>query len=121
MTYTTYVLKKRNRLLRGNGAKEIFSGRGKTFSTSLFSLKTAELRERSGPLFSVVIPSSLVKLATKRNTLKRRARAIIRNLMKDIKPGTANIVFFKKRSEGLNFRVLKNEILTLLKKGGLLA
>jgi len=65
--------------------------------------------------FGVVVSSKITKAATVRNKLKRRGRAVILQLLPDIKKGFLALIFFKKGSPEMSFNDLENEITQLFK------
>ncbi|MBU1179065.1 ribonuclease P protein component [Patescibacteria group bacterium] len=70
--------------------------------------------------FSVVVPTSFSKKATKRNKIKRQTKAALLNYLKKIEPGFASVFYFKKETKNLSFEEIKKEILFLLKKSKIL-
>lgn len=68
-----------------------------------------------------IVPASVSKKSTGRNLLKRRARAIVKKIIPQIKKGFFISFFFKKGVSGLNFCDLEKIIIEALKKANLLS
>ncbi|PIR58080.1 MAG: ribonuclease P protein component [Parcubacteria group bacterium CG10_big_fil_rev_8_21_14_0_10_38_31] len=101
-----------------NSFKKLFKN-GKTIKSEVFTLK---IRYTGNSLnkFSVVVPISVEKMATKRNKLKRRGRSILVKNIDKIKNGIDVAVFIKKEAKDLKFADFNRELTTLLEKSGLL-
>lgn len=67
-------------------------------------------------LFSFVVSKKVSKKAPMRNTLKRRGRAIVQGVYKDIKTCFICVFYYKKDSDKATYPELKKQILFLLKK-----
>lgn len=66
-------------------------------------------------IFSFVVSKKVATRAVDRNKLKRRARAIVRELLPQIKDNQACLLFFKKEARGLSYQELKKVIYDLLR------
>ena len=84
--------------------------KGKNYHFKYFSVKLFKLPISSNSRFTCVIPKKVVKLAIKRNFLKRKIFNIIKNKYKDLPSSTAIIMFLKKGGEKLKFIELEEEI-----------
>jgi ribonuclease P protein component len=86
---------------------------GKTTRGEFFNLKS--LTNGHGR-FSVVVPKKLLKNATKRNRVRRRVYSVI----EEVATEGLGIFIVKKDITTTEWSVIKNEIVFLLKKAGLL-
>jgi|SRR5690606_12405522 len=68
------------------------------------------------PLFAFVIPKKVSKRAVVRNKLKRRSKAIIKNILNKIKDNHSYVIMFKPSVNELNFSDLEKEIIELFNK-----
>jgi len=66
--------------------------------------------------FSVVIPKTIMKKATKRNKTKRQIYSIIQKEIKKIKPPYFGVFLLKKGATTPSFGQIKTEVVTLLRK-----
>lgn len=64
--------------------------------------------------FAFVVSHKVAARAIDRNKLKRRARAIVRELLPKVKDSYACLLFFKKAAVGLTYQELKKVIYDLL-------
>ena len=64
--------------------------------------------------FAFVVSHRVASKAVDRNKLKRRARAIVRELLPKIKDNYACLLFFKKKAISLTYQELKKVIYDLL-------
>ncbi|MBU3925579.1 ribonuclease P protein component [Patescibacteria group bacterium] len=94
--------------------KEILKN-GKNYNSDFFSLKIIH-NFKNGPCFAFVVSKKTAKKAVARNKLKRRARYIVKKYLNSFKKNTANIIFFKKGSETMEFSELEKNMLELFKK-----
>jgi ribonuclease P protein component len=83
--------------------------KGKGYFSEHLSAKILFTPEK-GKKFAFVISSKDVKGAVQRNTLKRRARHIIKENLPNIKEGTQAVFFLKKGVDKLTFAEMKKEI-----------
>ena len=65
-------------------------------------------------LFAFVVSNKVAPRAVDRNKLKRRARAIVRELLPQIKDNYACLLFFKKEARSLSYQELKKSITNVL-------
>jgi ribonuclease P protein component len=70
--------------------------------------------------FAFVVSRRVALKAVERNKLKRRARAVIRKMLPDIKPHFAGIFFLKKESAKLSFQELEQSARGVLRKARIL-
>jgi ribonuclease P protein component len=94
--------------------------RGKTYNSAHLSLKILTAHKGKTNIFFVV-SKRIAKLASRRNLLKRRARAVIIENSGKIRKQHISVLFFRNGSNDLTYQQLKEEILALLNKAGLLA
>ena len=93
-------------------------------SLMLFSFKILNVLNRvsnttdSKSQFYFVVSGKIIKKAVKRNLFKRRGRSIAKS--SGAKPGYVGAFFAKKGAGELEFSELKEEILDLMKKAGIL-
>ena len=64
--------------------------------------------------FGFVVSHKVAANATDRNRLKRRARAIVRELLLKVKDNYGCLLFFKTGAAALSYRELKNAIRAIL-------
>ena len=64
--------------------------------------------------FAFIVSHKVAAKAVDRNKLKRRARAIVRELLPKIKDNYACLLFFKKEARDLSYQELKKVIYDLL-------
>ena len=70
---------------------------------------TATLRS-AVPQFALVVSRKVAIRAVDRNRLKRRGRAIVQELLPQLKDNYACLLFFKKPATALTYQELKNTI-----------
>lgn len=92
--------------------------KGNTYRTQYISLVLHLSPTNKQSSFSFVVSKKVEKSAVVRNTLKKRGRHVLRELH-TIKTFSA-VFFMKKGISKLSFSELKNNIILLLKKGGVL-
>mgnify|MGYP001560012475 FL=1 len=66
------------------------------------------------PRLSFVVPKSVAKLATKRNTLRRRGYIALRAHIGSLQPGTLGVFIFKRYQDQVE--TLENEIKAIFHK-----
>ena len=93
--------------------------KGKIYSSENIFLKILSLN-RAFPVFSFIVLSKTTKKATERNKIKRRARYIVQNILKDVKKTAGVAVFFRKSVKGKDFYEIKEEMIKLFEKAGIL-
>ena len=103
------MLLKKNRLTRKSSPK---SHGGKRFGGVYATILITKDAEKT---FSFVVPAKMIKRATTRNLLKRRARGIIKKYINKIK-NNKYVFIFKNKSDKLTFEKLEEEIISLLKQ-----
>ncbi|HEY4476718.1 MAG TPA: ribonuclease P protein component [Candidatus Paceibacterota bacterium] len=72
-------------------------------------------------LFALVVSRGVASHASDRNKLKRRARAIINNLLPQIKDNYACLLFFKKEALSLSYPQLKQLIREIFSRASIIA
>lgn len=85
-------------------------------NVSIKIIKTNEKETR----FAVSVSKKEIKLAVKRNLLKRRVFSIIQKMKSEIKPGFNCVIFLKKGVLDISYQKLQEEIIILLKKAKVL-
>jgi ribonuclease P protein component len=88
---------------------------GRSFNATNLSLKTYKAPD-SSLAFSVVVPKSVSRKASHRNTLKRRGYHAIKEIIPEITSPHHSVFFLKRGSETLLFQELKRDISSLLRK-----
>jgi len=71
-------------------------------------------------VFGLIVSLKTAKQAAVRNKLKRRGRAIVSNLLPNMKEGYLTLIFLEKDSPEMAFNDLENEITRLFKKARVL-
>ena len=106
------MLAKSNRIPKEDIAKTVKKkGSGDKFFTVKFSQNAL-----GSARFSFVVSSKILKKATERNLLKRRAREIIRRNLENIKKGYDIVFIFSKEALELSYKELEEKILYACKK-----
>lgn len=108
----------KKRRVNKDSFKKLFK-EGKTIKSELFTLKIL-YTDSNLSKFSIVVPVSVEKKATKRNKLKRRGRSILAKNIDNIKKGLEMAVFLKKEAKELKFADFERELVSLLEKSRLL-
>ena len=107
------MLPRKNRIKRALFEEIIEKSRvlhGNYFTLRLYKKSEGE------PQFTVVVSKKIAKTAAKRNLLKRRVRAAIQSLIKDIKKPIAGVFFLKKEITTAKFIDVKEEIERVIMK-----
>ena len=111
------ALTRKNRIVGRLDIKKALSSR-RIFTGSYFSLKV--LRRGNGlSRFMVVIPTRLVPLASSRNALRRIISETLQGMAVKIQPGYDGVVQVRVKTLPSKTELL-SDILTLLKKSGML-
>ena len=107
-----------HRLRHEKDIKTLFA-RGKSVFGSMVGIK---IRPNSLPLsrFAVVAGVKVSKKAVVRNRLKRQVRAIIHEVLGNVRPGYDVLLFLKSSAVDKSFDDLKKEVLMGFKKSKLL-
>lgn len=107
-----------NRLRKTGEIEKLFKY-GKSFLTTIFSLKLAKnnLKETR---FAVVVGTKVHKRAVKRNLIKRRVRAALAELLPGIKPGFDVVISARNGALDKTFDQIKAELAAIFHKTGLL-
>src|SRR3989344_2256629 len=85
----------------------------RSWRSSFLSLRVARGRNEETPkvtIFAFVVSHKVSAMAVNRNKLKRRARAIVRELLPRVKDNYACLLFFKKGSAELPYQELRQAI-----------
>ena len=83
------------------------------------SLRVAR-RQVKATLFAFVVSHKVAARAVDRNRLKRRARAIVRDLLSKVKDNYACLLFFKKPAAKLSYQELKNVIQEIITRSNVI-
>jgi ribonuclease P protein component len=105
---------KKARRVTGALAQDIIK-KGTTKQALHFSLRVVPI----GPLpsrFSFHVPKKIEKTAVRRNKIKRRGMAVVRNTINTVPSGYAGIFFAKAQAYDLPKEIYEEEIGALLKK-----
>lgn len=92
---------------------------GKSFFSDSVFIKTLPI-DQDTPVFSFIVSAKVSKKATDRNKIKRRARHIVKTALKDVKKGIGAAVVFRAKVKNKDFYEIKDEMLRLFKKSGIL-
>lgn len=87
---------------------------GRFLNSANLALKFIINKTAKGSQFSFIVPKGLVRLAVKRNFLRRKGYAALRKEIKDAPLGTVGVFIFKKTE--VDEPTLKNEIKTIFNK-----
>jgi len=88
--------------------------RGRTLNGPLFNLRF--LARDGDSRFGFVIGSKLEKKATRRNLVKRRFRAVVGELLPNIKSGFDVVILIRAKALSVPYSVLKEEVGGMFKK-----
>ncbi len=102
------MLSKTNRLLSDKDFQKIWK-RGQSFYTKNLGFKILG-NKLSVSRIGIVVGNKVSPLATKRNEIKRRLRAIFRTKMKSLVPGFDLVVLVLPAALGKNFEDLEKEV-----------
>lgn len=105
------MLPKKNRLPRANFS--LILKKGKTIHTTHFVLRSITNPNQTTPLFGI-IASHKVGSSASRNQCKRRLRAIIINLLKDITPEIQAIFICKKQMLAVDYHTIEKGVMETL-------
>lgn len=95
--------------------------KGKNWQTSFLGLKALKLKNSlSATRFGWVVGLKVSKKAVQRNKLRRQLKAVVYELLPEIKPGFDIIVLAKPSALNQNYAELKKEMIELLKRAGVL-
>ncbi len=111
------AIPKKNRI-----SKEYFeeiSKNGKGFSSPFLSIKYLK-NDQKISLFATVVSKKVSKISPKRNLVKRRINSVLNNNKNVIKQGFFVVFYVKPGALDRSFDQIKEEVLNLLKKTGLL-
>jgi ribonuclease P protein component len=94
------------------------SAAGKSVYTPSLRLRWV-VTGRPASRFAVVVSSRVSKHATKRNRLKRQLRTVLRQQLKQVKPGFDTVLSAAPQALGQPYAALRDEIQTLVRKSPL--
>jgi len=114
------VLPAPNRLHRRDF--ELTYANGDRFSSKFFKLRCwyNPTAQQLPPRIGIVVSKKVVKLAVKRNQLKRQIRAILRSYLPQLKRGLQMIVTVSTVADAPTFNDLASDLHTLLSKAQVL-
>ena len=99
--------------------KEVMKS-GKAYYFDCFSIRVLKKADLKNSRIAFVAPKKQFKKAVERNSAKRKGFNIIKNLYEEITPAYALIFFLKKEAEQLTFDDFQKEIISALKRVGVL-
>lgn len=108
------MLAKSHRLARRSDLQSVLRG-GKKISNDFFILRSRP-NNLTNPRFAVIVANKVSKRATKRNLLKRRTRAIIKNILPEIKGNFDFIITVLSPTINQSYQEMNGCLLALLKK-----
>jgi ribonuclease P protein component len=94
--------------------------KGRTISTALFSFRFLE-NNRKTTRFAFVVAARTQKLATQRNTTKRRLRSVVATLIPGVKPGFDIVITARPGISTAATPELHASIIAALRRGKLLS
>ena len=94
--------------------------RGRTLGSRALGLRLLATDDKPSR-FAIVVPGKQVPLATRRQLLKRRVRAIIRPLTPRLRSGQNIAIFCGRETAGWSFARLEQELIGLLTQAKLLS
>ncbi len=106
------MLSKRNRV-ETKAVERIFK-EGRFINSSILSFKFIIEKNSKQPHISFIAPKNIVKLAVKRNLLRRRGYNIFKKYIKQIPSNISGVFIFKKYQDDI--LILENEIKDILTK-----
>ncbi|MGN1227195.1 MAG: ribonuclease P protein component [Christensenellales bacterium] len=111
------MLKRKNRLTKNRHFQYIYKKGSKVYSKNLYIVyATTKIK----PCKIGVVVSNKVGKAVYRNKVKRRIRAVLNEMLPEIKNGYNYILVAKPEIINLNYLQIKNEIYSIFKKSNLL-
>lgn len=112
------MLPRKYRLTAEKDFNRIFK-RGRSVSGKGVGLKVAPNRLEVSR-FAFVVSTKISKKAVVRNKLKRQMREVVCEVLEDIKKGMDVVVMARKDAADAEFSILKDSLLKVLKKAGVL-
>ncbi|MDD5068160.1 MAG: ribonuclease P protein component [Candidatus Pacebacteria bacterium] len=94
--------------------------RGMWYHSPHLTLRVLAVSLQIKSRFAVSVSKKVAKRAVARNLLKRRLLSIIQEVLKETRPDSNGIFFYKSGGAELTFSALKEEALSLLKKSRIL-
>ncbi|OHB18826.1 MAG: hypothetical protein A2854_03125 [Parcubacteria group bacterium RIFCSPHIGHO2_01_FULL_56_18] len=88
---------------------------------TLFSLSFGSIPERAVPGAACVVSAKTAARATTRNGIKRRCRAALLPVMRDLKSPFVLVVIAKKSAAGASAADVREEISLLARKAGIIS
>ena len=101
------------------GFFEEIGKKGRSLSSAFLSVKYLKNNQKTS-LFATVVSKKVSKVSPKRNLVKRRVNSVINKHKSFIKQGFFVVFYIKPGALDRSFDQIKQEILDLLKKSGLL-
>lgn len=95
--------------------------KGVNFFSKNISLKVVDGEYGLGVRFGVSVPKKEVKIAVKRNLLKRKALSILRKITNNKDQNFICLFFLKKEALDIPYQKLQDEIFFLLKKAKIIS
>lgn len=108
------MLPKKNRMQKNDFSKDFFLK--KRFCGTHIILFVQD--NNTSPRFAFVVGSGVSKKANIRNTLKRRARTVLRHTLNKLRINHKGVFVFKKGSELYSYDELEQQIQALLERAG---
>jgi ribonuclease P protein component len=88
---------------------------------TLFSLSFGTIPERTMPGAACVVSTKTAARATARNTIKRRCRTSLAQVMKELTSPLVLVVVAKKPAAEASSAEVRGELLSLLRKAGIIS
>lgn len=109
---------KDHRLRKSKEIEKLFKN-GKSFLTPTISIRFAK-NNLGSSRFAVIISTKVHKRAVKRNLIKRRLRAVLREVIETVKPGLDIAISARPLILKSSFQETKNTLLWALRKANLI-
>ncbi len=113
----SFMYRSEHRLRKSADIERLFKS-GRSLLSPVFSLKMA--RNSLGiTRVAIIVGTKVHKRAVRRNLVKRRMRAVMAELLPQLKPGIDLAISARSQALGLELPRMKEELFFLLKKAGL--
>lgn len=93
---------------------------GKSLHTPALSFRYLRETTPDSSRFSVFVPKKVLKLATKRNYLKRKVNSALRSVYPQLRNSFIGVVYAKNTTINLTVTEIAEELKNLFKKSGIL-
>lgn len=113
------MLPKQNRLNKKSDLEKVFK-EGRSFKNSTFVLRFTKNNLKNPARFGIIVSGKVSKKAVIRNKIKRRIRAVIRELLVKIKPGTWVVLIAQDLAAQKSFQEIKEQLINLFYKAKIL-